>query len=420
MNTRTLISQIIFEVATNRRSLDDAFDNFLPAITHQQDVSLVKAVCFGTLRWFLMLEAISHQLLFKPVKDKDVFYLILIGLYQIIFTDIPDYAAISETVGAAKKLKKNWACGLINKVLREYTRQSEKLLESIQAKSEYHYSHPRWMVDKLKQSYPEQWQDILNANNAHPPMFLRVNLNKITREQYCQLLADQKIIAKPVANSKTAILLEQACAVDKLPLFYKGFCSIQDAAGQQVVDYLDLKPGLRVLDACAAPGSKTCHIIETEPNLQKIVAIDKSAARLQRVQQNIDRLQLNPPHLQLNPVSVEAIDRWWDNKPFDRILLDAPCSAMGVIRRHPDIKLLRRPEDIEQSVKQQLKLLNALIPLVAKGGILVYTTCSILPEENQHLIEQFIVECSRKITLETSKQLLPGFSDGFYFAKLRC
>lgn len=422
INSRTIASHIIFEVTANRRSLDDVFAKFLPKITSHKDISLVKAICFGTLRWFFLLEAISKQLLFKPIKnkDKDVFCLILIGLYQIIFTNIPDYATISETVSAAKQLKKKWACGLINKVLREYTRQSEKILNETKKIPEHHYSHPSWMISAFKQAYPEQWQDILNANNAHPPMFLRVNLNKITREQYCQLLADQKMMAKPVAHTKSAVLLEHACPVDDLPLFDKGFCSIQDAAGQLVIDYLDLKEGLRVLDACAAPGSKTCHIIETEPRLQKITAIDKNAKRLQKVQQNIERLQLNPPHLQLNPVAVEKIDRWWDDKPFDRILLDAPCSATGVIRRHPDIKLLRKPEDVDTLVKQQLKLLHTLIPLVKKGGILVYTTCSILPEENQRLIEQFIAECSRKVTLETSKQLLPGFFDGFYYAKLRC
>ena len=420
MNSRTLASRIITEVVAHGRSLDDAFAKYLPSLSRPQEISFVKALCFGSLRWFFQLEAISNQLLLKPLKDKEVLYLILIGLYQIMFMDVPHYAAISETVNAAKQLKKKWACGLINKVLREYTRQSPKLLNAIKSNPKHYYAHPGWMISRIKQAYPDQWQNILNANNAHPPMFLRVNLNKITREQYCQLLTDQKMVANPVANSKTAILLEQACTVNDLPFFYKGFCSVQDAAGQKIIDYMKLKAGQRILDACAAPGSKTCHIIETEPHLQKIIAVDKDAQRLQKIQQNIERLQLNPAHLQLNPVAVEAIDRWWDHQPFDRILLDAPCSATGVIRRHPDIKLLRLADDIDKLAQQQLKLLHALIPLVAKGGILVYSTCSILPEENLELIKKFMAESPRRVTLESSKQLLPGFYDGFFFAQLRC
>lgn len=420
MNSRVVAAKILHEVVTLHRSLDDALNHLLPEVSNTDDIPFIKALCFGSLRWIFRLESITQQLCHKPVKDKHVLYLIYLGLYQIIFTKVPPYAAISETVNAAKKLKKKWACGFINKVLREYIRQSATIEKTVHACDVSLYAHPTWLINRIKSAYPKQWESILQSNNAHPPMFLRVNLNKINREQYCHLLTDQGIKASIIKENNTAILLERPCPVNQLPFFNKGFCSVQDVAGQAIVKLLELEPNLRVLDACAAPGSKTCHIIESEPRLKKIVAIDKNPQRLQKVQQNIERLQLNPNYIQLNATAVEELDRWWDNQRFDRILLDAPCSATGVIRRHPDIKLLRRDSDIAALAKLQLQLLNILTGLVTKGGVLVYSTCSILPEENIELINRFIAQAPRKIVLEAHKQSLPGHSDGFFYAKCRC
>ena len=424
MNSRAIATKILTDVAIKHRSLDDACLMRLVSVTQQKDISLIKAMCFGVLRNYFYLEAIVNQLFHKPPKEKDsdIKLLVMLGVYQLIDMNMPDYAAISETVNATRAIKKPWAAGLTNKLLRRFIKEKDIILANTNNK----HSSPTWLNERLKLAWPKDWQQIIKANNIHPPMVLRVNTLLISRDDYLEMLLNKNIEASPLLS--TAILLKHPLPVIQLPGFDKGLCSVQDAAGQLVANLLNLKPGLRVLDACAAPGSKTCHLLETEPNLEKCVAIDVDKSRASKINENVRRLQINHNNLQVISTDVTNIKSWWDNKSFDRILLDAPCSATGVIRRHPDIKLLRRPTDIATLAKQQLRLLTTLWPLVSSNGFLLYTTCSVLPEENQNIIKEFLnnqpdakIETLKiKDAIDTGfgHQVLPGLMDGFFYAKI--
>ncbi len=428
MNPRLAAARALTAVLNGKASLNSSLPVQLDKV-EARDRGLTQDLAFGTARWQPRLSALAAKLLQKPFKaaDADVEALLLVGLYQLLYTRIPAHAAIGETVGCADKLKKPWAKALLNAVLRRAQRESEALLAELEHDPVVRTAHPRWLQKALKAFWPQQWEAICAANNAHPPMILRVNRRHQTRAGYLQLLSDSAIAAQPCAYSQDGIVLDEPCDVRNLPGFNEGWISVQDEAAQLAADLLDLAPGQRVLDACCAPGGKTCHILEVEPGLAGVVAIDLEAKRLLRVRENLDRLGLDA---QLIAADGRDTAAWWDGKPFQRILLDAPCSATGVIRRHPDIKLTRQPDDIVALAALQGELLDALWPTLEVGGILLYATCSTLPTENTEVIEAFLARTSGARELDIpgqfgikqahGRQLLAqqGGHDGFYYAKL--
>ena len=371
-------------------------------------------------------------MLSKPLKkkDNDVLALLLVGIYQLWEMRTPDHAAINETVAAVSALKKPWAKGLVNAVLRNFLRKRSDLeARAKEGDDAVSSAHPQWLVNDLAHHWPAQYEVLLANNNLRPPMTLRVNTNQQSREDYLEQLEAAGIKARPGRFAETSIYLDQPHAVDSLPGFEVGTVSVQDEASQLVPALLQLQGKHRVLDACAAPGGKACHMLESEHSLTELVALDRSPERLQRVKENLDRLQLDA-----NIALGDATDpgAWWDGNPFDRILIDAPCSATGVIRRHPDIKLLRNKESIAKLQQDQSEILRSIWRCLSPDGLLLYTTCSVLPEENDQVIDLFLqqqsdakyegvvadwgVECSY------GRQLLPleqQGPDGFFYSLLR-
>ncbi|MBA6063872.1 16S rRNA (cytosine(967)-C(5))-methyltransferase RsmB [Pseudomonas mosselii] len=428
MNPRLAAARALAAVLSGKASLNSSLPAQLDKV-EERDRGLTQDLAFGTARWQPRLDLLAAQLLQKPFKaaDADVQALLLVGLYQLFYTRIPAHAAIGETVGCADKLKKPWAKGLLNAVLRRAQREGEELLASMERDPVVRTAHPRWLQKSLKAFWPEQWETICAANNAHPPMILRINRRHHSRDAYLALLAEAGIQASACQYSRDGIVLAEACDVRGLPGFADGWVSVQDEAAQLSADLLELAPGQRVLDACCAPGGKTCHLLEAEPGLAHMVAIDLEAKRLARVRENLDRLKLDA---ELIACDARDTASWWDGKPFQRILLDAPCSATGVIRRHPDIKLTRQAEDIPALATLQGELLDALWPTLDVGGMLLYATCSSLPTENTEVIDAFLARTpgARELDLATEaglrqphgRQLLAqeGGHDGFYFAKL--
>ena len=428
MNPRLAAARALTAVLSGKASLGSSLPPQLDKVEHH-DRALAQDLAFGAARWQPRLQLLAEKLLEKPFKaaDKDVEALLLIGLYQLLHSRIPEHAAIGETVGCAGALKKPWAKGLLNAVLRRAQREHEAIFAELDRDPVLHTAHPRWLQKQLKAFWPEHWQAICAANNAHPPLILRVNRRHGSRDAYLTELRDAGIDAEPCTFSRDGVRLLQPCDVTTLPGFKEGRVSVQDEAAQLAADLLELAPGQRVLDACAAPGGKTCHLLEVEPGLGEVVAVDLEAKRLARVRENLDRL-----HLEATLIAADgrATGAWWDGQPFQRILLDAPCSATGVIRRHPDIKLTRKPEDIPALAQLQGELLDALWPTLVPGGILLYATCSVLPTENSETIAAFLartpdaqeVAIAGEFGLQPAhgRQLLPQLDghDGFYYAKL--
>lgn len=427
-NPRALAAQILLPVLENNRSLTTALAT-LAGQNHQ--ASLIKELCFGVCRWYFRLCTLADKLLGKPLraKDQDIYLLILIGLYQLLYLRVAEHAAVLETVEAARSLKKPWATRLINGVLRNFLRQRQTLLAAVDNTLLGAYAHPQWMIERILAAWPEMGEAILQANNQHPPLSLRVNCLQISTEDYLKSLADAGIAAAAMADTPWAVVLQQAQEVSKLPGFHTGQFSVQDGAAQLAAPLLLLEPGQRVLDACAAPGGKTTHLLEAEPNLTTLLALDKDAERVVRIKENVKRLGLvGRVHCQAADATQTA--SWWDGVHFERILIDAPCSGSGVIRRHPDIKILREPEDIAALAQQQQALLTALWPVLKPGGLLLYVTCSILPEENEQVVQQFlathadareqVIAANWGVARQVGRQILPGQEnrDGFYYARL--
>jgi len=428
MNPRLAAARALAAVLSGKASLNSSLPAQLDKV-ELRDRGLVQDLAFGTARWQPRLSALAERLLQKPFKaaDTDVQALLLVGLYQLFYTRVPEHAAIGETVGCADKLKKPWAKGLLNAVLRRAQREGNDLLAEMERDPVVRTAHPRWLQKSLKAFWPEQWEAICVANNAHPPMILRVNRRHHQRDAYLDLLREAGIDAAACPFSRDGIVLADACDVRNLPGFEQGWISVQDEAAQLAADLLELAPGQRVLDACCAPGGKTCHLLEAEAQLAGVVAIDLEAKRLTRVRENLDRLGLDA---QLIACDARDTASWWDGQTFQRILLDAPCSATGVIRRHPDIKLTRQADDIAALASLQGELLDALWPTLDVGGMLLYATCSTLPTENTEVIAAFLARTpgARELDLATAagirqphgRQLLAqeGGHDGFYYAKL--
>ncbi|MGC4009731.1 MAG: 16S rRNA (cytosine(967)-C(5))-methyltransferase RsmB [Pseudomonas sp.] len=427
-NPRLAAARALAAVLAGRASLGSSLPTQLENV-EPRDRGLVQELAFGAARWQPRLSTLAARLLQKPFKagDRDVEALLLVGLYQLLYTRIPPHAAIGETVGCADKLKKPWAKGLLNAVLRRAQRESETLLAEVDKDPAARLAHPRWLQKALKKSWPEQFEAICAANNAHPPMTLRVNRRHGSRDDYLQELNRVGFEATACEFSRDGINLVQPCDVRELPGFAEGRVSVQDEAAQLAADLLELAPNQRVLDACCAPGGKTCHLMEAESALAGVVAVDLEESRLVRVRENLARLQLDA---QLFAADARDTAKWWDGKPFQRILLDAPCSATGVTRRHPDIKLTRTAEDIEALAQLQGELLDALWATLEVGGVMVYATCSVMPQENSEQIAAFLGRTpgARELDLPGpwglkqphGRQLLPqqGGHDGFYYAKL--
>ncbi len=425
---RPAAAKVISEVIRHHRSLNGVLRTALASLPDKER-SLCQQLCYGVIRWQPLLQALATQLLSKPLKNKDsdINALLLCGLYQLRAMRLPEHAALSETVNACAALGKPWAKGLINASLRNYQRNQADIDNQALDTDEAKFAHPDWLIQRIQHDWPQRWQQVLDANNQHPPMFLRVNQQQQSRQHYLKQLAESAISASVVKQSPDAILLDSPCDVYQLPGFNEGAVSVQDGAAQQVAAILQLAPQQRILDACAAPGGKTCHILEHTPT-NNVIALDIDPDRLIQIQQNTDRLGLKAT---LIAADASDVEHWWDGQKFDRILIDAPCSGSGVIRRHPDIKLLRRPTDIDNLVEKQQLLLESLWPLLNTDGLLVYTTCSLLQQENELQILNFLANHPEAEERQLSPppatrrtvgyQRLPGDDnlDGFYYACIR-
>jgi 16S rRNA (cytosine967-C5)-methyltransferase len=432
MNPRAIAAKIIAQVLQGN-SLTIALTEKLKS--ENQDNALIQEICYGVFRWYSRLEKLAQHFLEKPLKtkDNDIFALLLIGFYQLLFLRVPDHAAVFETVHAAKELKKTWAEKLINGILRRFLREKNSILVSLEHDVVSLYAHPLWLLNQIKSFWPDHWEMILKANNDYPPMTLRCNQNKIVCNDYLKKL-QEKNIALSSSNLiqehyfNAAITLTKPIPIVELPGFKEGLVSVQDEAAQIAAHLLQLQPGLQVLDACAAPGGKTSHILEMETKLAELIALDIDADRCKKITENLTRLQLAATVVHGDALKPET---WWQGKLFDRILLDVPCSATGVIRRHPDIKFLRRESDLGTLADTQLKLLLAMWPLLQKNGILVYSTCSILPHENNDVVRKFLQQQHDALEIPINapwghpqpvgRQILPGENnrDGFYYAVLQ-
>jgi 16S rRNA (cytosine967-C5)-methyltransferase len=426
LNSRLIAARVLSRVLQDGQSLTATLESALQTVESGKDRAFVQALCYGVCRTYHRLDFILNELLDKPLKDTDVKALALTGLYQLKYMRVKPHAAVSETVLAARK--KPWAKALINALLRRYLREQDNLEQIADTVQVAAVSHPDWLIKQIEQDWPQQAQQIFLENNQQPPMALRVNLTRSSTDEYLQQLSGQGIEAEAVSFCPSAIILDKPLAVDLLPGFADGLVSVQDTAAQLAAGLLDVQPDHRVLDVCAAPGGKAAHILEHQPQLKELVAVDVDASRMQRVSDTLQRLKLSATLVVGDAAKPED---WWDGQLFDRILLDAPCSALGVIRRHPDIKLLRRPEDIKSLQILQKKILNAVWPLLAPGGVMLYATCSILKQENEQQIDAFLAEHPDAVELPIDvhwglagshgRQVMTGESamDGFYYALIR-
>jgi len=428
VNIRALAAQCTFAVVEQGKSLTEELPK-QQLKADAKDKGLLQELCYGVLRYLPELEHDVRQLMDKPLTGKQrlFHFLILVGIYQFKYTRIPDHAAVGETVAAAPILKNKRLKGLINGVLRNFQRQQQDQPANKPLPDAIKYNHPSWFIKKVQHAYPQDWQDILSANQQKPPMWLRVNQQHHNIAEYLELLLQADIKVTLVDEFSGAIQLSSAQDVNNLPGFEQGWVSIQDGAAQQAAILLNAQSGENILDCCAAPGGKTCHILEQTNNIT-MTAIDLAPQRLTRVTENLTRL-----HLNANVIAGDAANPqdWWDGKPFDRILLDAPCSGTGVIRRHPDIKWLRKASDIKVLTQLQQQILTSIWPLLKVGGTLIYATCSLLPEENSEQIDSFLNNTDNaeliKITQENSEtekigwQILPNEKgmDGFYYASIK-
>ncbi|OCG18318.1 16S rRNA (cytosine(967)-C(5))-methyltransferase [Gilliamella sp. App6-5] len=420
-NIRAICAQAIFNVLEEGQSLSATLITLNYKIA-DKDKALVQEICFGVMRVLPELNFYIHTLMSKVLtgKNRILHYLLLVGIYQILYTRIPEHAAVGETVNAVNTLKKTQLKGVINGVLREFLRQQTSLQQKFTQDSKQQNQqslHPNWLLTRLKHAYPQQWQAIVNANNQKPPMWLRVNLNRYTVTEYQQLLAEQQIESDTFAELPSALRLLSPVNVTKLPYFDNGAVTVQDLSAQYAAYLLAPQNGEHILDMCAAPGGKTTHILEVAPKAQ-VLAVDIDPSRVKRIHENLTRLNL---HAKVKIGDGLTPEQWCEGQQFDRILLDAPCSATGVIRRHPDIKWLRRDSDIAQLTALQYAILNNIWAYLKTGGTLVYATCSILPDENKLQIERFLQENTRAKLQGDLKQFLPteNGGDGFFYAVLK-
>lgn len=390
------------------------------------DLSLLKALAYGVVREQRLLDTLAGSMVQKPLRDEPVIAALLAcGLFQLRSMRVPEHAAVGETVAAAEGLDKGWAKGLVNAVLRRYQRERAAIDGALPINSGIRQSYPDWLVQAVKTDWPDSWRTVLGGGNEPGPLTLRVNRRLGTRDEYRKELAAAGIEAALVDGAPDALRLASALPVDELPGFADGRVSVQDASAQLAAGLLDARPGQRVLDACAAPGGKTAHLLEQVDGLD-LLALDHDAQRLERVRGNLERLKLQA---RLLAADANKPSMWDEGQRFDRILLDAPCSGTGVIRRHPDIKWLRRDSDIPRMAELQQRLLRALWPLLQPGGMLLYATCSILKAEGEDVAREFLdthadareapIEAGWGEARKTGRRIAPGGDfDGFYYARL--
>ncbi len=423
--SRRFALKAIEKVIQKKKPLNDILESY----REKADFAFISELCYGVCRNYFLLEAIVDALLDKPLKSKDfdIKLALILGLYQIKWMRTPAYAAVDETVQLSKAIKKPWAKGLLNALLRRYLREQDQFEDMVAGLSlATRYAFPDWLGEKIASQYASDNEGVLESLNQKASVYLRVNIQKTTAQEYLALLQQAGVNAELSPYLESAILLKETLNITQLPNFDEGYFSVQDISAQFAAKLLNAAKGDRVLDACAAPGGKTCHILERESQLKKLLAVDVDSARIEKVKDNLTRLGLKCDCL---CAPCQKIDAWWDGEPFDKILLDAPCSAVGVIRRHPDIKLLRTASQLKESIARQKDILTALWPLLKPGGYLLYATCSILKEENDLQIADFCdrhdnaahTDINLPIGHQTAYgwQILPGEGDGFYYALLQ-
>jgi 16S rRNA (cytosine967-C5)-methyltransferase len=395
-------------------------------------VPAVRAIALGTLRWYWRLKAILDVLLERTQVSSPVRSLLWVSLHQLEYSRNPPEPTVSSAVDAVRILKQPRASGLVNALLRRFLRERAALLERALTDEASAAAHPRWLFDRLREHWPSDWQSIVECDNSHPPMTLRVNLKRGSREHYQARLHEQDLEALSLPWAPAALILKRPVGVSELPGFAQGDASVQDAGAQLASILLDAAPGDRVLDACAAPGGKTAAILERSEQID-LSAVDIDASRAARISDTLRRIGAQA---RVFNADLRTDVGWWDGQPFQRILLDAPCSATGVIRRHPDIKLLRRAADIPSFAQTQRRLLEQCLTWLAPGGRLVYCTCSLIPDENEAVVDAVLASTPRARLLPLPSgvvwpphaverrhgmQLLPGSeaqTDGFYYACL--
>jgi 16S rRNA (cytosine967-C5)-methyltransferase len=431
-DARLLALTVIQRVILNGESLAVALPDMLQSVVDTGVRAHTQALCYGVLRGYGRFDGLLKILLEHPLKsrDLDIRFLLMLGLYELSDARSPDYAIVSDVVEKAVALGKTWAKGLLNAVLRRFIRERGDLEKRLESDTCAYFSFPEWLIRYLRKDWPQNWQALLEASNRQAPMFLRLDINAIARDNYLEHLRQCAIDAEPVPQVATAVRLLKPHEVESLPGFSEGLVSVQDAAAQLAAPLLDPQPGERVLDACAAPGGKTLHLLQQQPGLRALVAVEVQAERLQRVRENLRRAALESK-VELHAADVVQTAEWWDGGHFERILLDVPCTASGVIRRHPDIKWLRREQDVAALVEQQRKILAAVWPTLAPGGFLLYCTCSLLRQENERQIAWFLeqrpdalhvdIELPGGIACSYGVQLPAGQNDmdGFFYAALR-
>jgi 16S rRNA (cytosine967-C5)-methyltransferase len=428
---RATTAQVVDNVISKGRSLDRALADFQGQVS-ERDRALLRMLSYGTLRSHWHLQAWINALLSRPLKARDscINALLAVGLFQLSDTRIPDHAVVSETVEAARHLGRPKLAPLVNAILRRFLR--DRICDQPPSNEEAEYDHPRWLIEMLRADWPDDWQSILAANNDRAPMWLRVNPAHGSAADYVLRLKEIEIESELIAGLPQAVRLSEAQSVDILPGFSEGHVSVQDAAAQLAAPWLLADVKGRILDACAAPGGKSSHLLEVGGSGIDLSCVDNDPERLHGIGQNLERLGLGATILcgdASNP------NEWWDKEPYDGILLDAPCSASGVIRRHPDIKHLRRSVDIAALAKTQLAMLKGLWPTLRSGGRLLYVTCSVLTAENDAVVTAFLADtddAKKSVLLQNNNirdlmrdkargyQVLPGTAglDGFYFACL--
>ena len=414
-NARVIAHSAVCLVALEKHTLSESL---FPVGSSES--SFAKSLTYGSLRFYHHLNEVINSRLKKPLdkKNLDIHILLILGAYQLIYTDVSTHAAINETVEVAETIKKQWAKGLVNAILRGIDRDRDEIINTA------HYSHPSWLIKKIMKEYPDHFHEIFIENNKQAPMSIRVHPS-INIKSYQDKLLEVDIESKTSEIAPQSLTLSKAVNVEKLPDFKNGSCYIQDTSAQLAGQLVAPKKGELILDACCAPGGKTTHLAELCPSAE-ILALDADEKRLVKVNDNITRLKSRNVKVILGDATK---DDWWNQKLFDKILLDAPCTGTGVIRRHPDIKLIRKPRDLSHLIKVQASIIKNLWLMLKPGGILVYATCSILKEENENQISDFIKLNKDAIVNEIlipwghgtiGKQQLPNnIFDGFYYAQLR-
>jgi 16S rRNA (cytosine967-C5)-methyltransferase len=429
VQVRIQAARALLKIIHGHQSLDDTLPGYSMNLSSARDQALMSALCYGVMRWYEKLNCWLKILSSKPLEklQHEVHVLLLLGLYQLKFTRIPQHAAIDTTVDSATYLKIKRAKGLVNAVLRNFLRQQATLEQQSESNPVCRYSHPDWLLKHVQTDWPHDWERIVQANTRQAPMTLRIDPSRTTTQAYLDRLVKSGLPASMHPHAKNALVLQQPVAVDILPGFGDGLVSVQDAAAQLAVELLDVQPSQRVLDACAAPGGKTAQILQLPlSSPANVDALDINKKRLKKLENLFDRIGKSARTMQGDAAKP---DTWWNQKPYDRILLDAPCSASGVIRRHPDIMHHRSPEAVHNIIERQSRILDALWKILSPGGILLYVTCSVFKDENENQISAFLQRHASAKLLpfehgwghgEIGRQLLTGEDDmdGFYFARL--